>query len=537
MDLNAKNQYLKALQERYFMAKSRKKKSSILDEYCRNTHQDRKHVIRKINSHNSSVPEKRIKKHIYDGYVKAALAKAWEIFYYPCGQRLEPMLKEQVNNLRNLREFVISDEVTEKLKRIAPATIDRELRHQKEVLHRNRKHHRGNNPLIYQEPHFSADGGPPFILDWETGKRRYSTSEDIARCARVADYLDHVNLVWTLGVASDVPSPMQDIVGMCTILRNSEKHYEGSALSAKEAQYEIEIAAAIVGGKKELKKRPIFSVNACSISPLMHEKGITEGAIELVRAGIPVVIYPMPMAGTTGPITLAGTMVVSNTEFLSGLVILEFASPGAPVVYAADVSTVDSKTGIGIESPEDSLMDLALHQLARYYDLPTEVEVSCSTSKLLDTQAGYQKAISLIPHTLAAPDIILGLGALEGARITSPEAMVIDNEIIDYALRFVKGLEVNDETLAVDVINKVGPGGIFLGEKHTLKHFRERWMPRLSDIYSFETWEKNGSKPIDKVAKEKVREILATHKPEPIPEDVEKEISQILKRAEAELLK
>jgi len=151
MDLNAKNQYLKALQERYFMAKSRKKKSSILDEYCRNTHQDRKHVIRKINSHNSSVPEKRIKKHIYDGYVKAALAKAWEIFYYPCGQRLEPMLKEQVNNLRNLREFVISDEVTEKLKRIAPATIDRELRHQKEVLHRNRKHHRGNNPLIYQE--------------------------------------------------------------------------------------------------------------------------------------------------------------------------------------------------------------------------------------------------------------------------------------------------------------------------------------------------------------------------------------------------
>jgi len=391
--------------------------------------------------------------------------------------------------------------------------------------------------LDKQKPHFCADGGPPFILDWETGKRRYSTSEDIARCALVADYLDHVNLLWPLGVAIDVPSPMQNIVGMYTSLRNSEKHFEGDVLSAKEAQYQIEIAAAIVGGREKLRERPIFSAVACSISPLRHEKGVTEGAIELARAGIPVVIYPMPMAGTTGPATLAGTMVISNAEFLSGLVILEFASPGAPVVYAADAGTVDFKTGIGIGSPEQSLMNLALNQLARYYNLPTEVEASCSDSKLLDTQAGYEKAISLIPHTLAAPDIILGLGALEGGRITSPEALVIDNEIIDYALRFVRGLEVDDETLAVDVINKVGPGGTFLGEKHTLKHFRERWMSRLSDISGFETWKKNGSKSIDKVAKEKVREILATHKPEPIPEDVEKEISQILKRAEEELLK
>jgi len=390
--------------------------------------------------------------------------------------------------------------------------------------------------LNKQEPHFCASGGPPFIRDWETGERRYSTSEDLARCTVIADYLDHVHIIWPLGVGMDVPAPMRYIVDMYTGLRNSEKHFEGDSTSAKEAQYQIEIAAAIVGGKEELRERPIFSMVICIISPLRYDKGMTEASIELAKAGIPVVIYPMPMAGETGPATLAGTMVVNNAEFLGGLVILEFASPGAPVVYAAGVGTVDFKTGTTINSPESSLMHLALNQLAHYYDLPSEVGASSSTSKLLDAQAGYEKAVSLIAQILTVPDIVDGLGGLEGGRITSPEALIIDNEIIDYALRFTQGLEVNDDTLAVDVIHKVGPGGIFLGEKHTLEHFRERWMSRLSDVSSFETWQKKGSKSVDKVAKEKVREILATHKPEPIPEDVEREISQILKRAEAELL-
>ena len=419
---------------------------------------------------------------------------------------------------------VPGDLVEEALKR-APKTI--------KYCARNPKY---DFVLNKQETHFCAEGGPPFILDWETGERRYSTSEDIARCAVIADYLDHVHLIWPLGAGTDVPAPMRYIVDMYTSLRNSEKHFEGDATNAKDAQYQIEIAAAIVGGREELRKRPIFSHVICTLSPLSYDKGMTEASIELAKAGIPVVIYPMPAAGETGPATLAGTIVVNNAEVLGGLVMQEFASSGAPVVYAADVSNVDFRTGSGISSPEGDLMQLALNQLAHYYGLPSEMEVSGSLSKLLDAQAGYENAISLIAHTLMVPDIALGLGALEGGRITSPEALVIDNEIIDYALRFAQGFEVNDETLAVDVIHKVGPGGIFLGEKHTLKHFRERWMSRLSDIDSFETWEKKGSRSIDKVAREKVKEILATHKPEPIPEDAQKEISKILKRAEAELV-
>jgi len=391
--------------------------------------------------------------------------------------------------------------------------------------------------LNRQESHFCATGGPPFMLDWETGKRRYSTSEDIARCARIADYLDHVDIVWPLGAGNDVPAPVRYIVDMYTSLRNSEKHFEGDSTTGKEAQYQIEIAAAIVGGREELRERPIFSHVICTLAPLCYDKGMTEASIELGRAGIPVVVMPMPTTGGTGPATLAGTMVVNNAEFLGGLVIQEFASPGAPVVYAAAVGTIDFKTGANMPSPESSLMHLGLNQVAHYYDLPSEIGITGgTTSKVLDTQAGYERAITILTNLSTTPDIALGLGGLEGARMTSAEALVIDNEIIDYALRFVEGFEVNDGTLAVDIIDKVGPGGIYLGEKHTVQHFRERWMSRLSDISSYETWEKQGSRSIDEVAKEKVREILATHKVTPLPEDVEKEIGHILKRAEAELL-
>lgn len=385
--------------------------------------------------------------------------------------------------------------------------------------------------LNKQEPHFCADGSPPFIIDGETGERRYSTNEDIARCAVIADYLEHVHVVWRMATAMNVPEPMQNIVGMYTCLSNTEKHFEGGMSSAKQAQYHIEIAAAIVGGREELKKRPIISAIECPFSPLTYEKGIMEASIELAKAGVPVVIYTMPMVGATGPATLPGAMVVNNAEFLGGLAILEFASPGAPVVYAIDVSTMNFKTGSGCGSPERSLMDVGLAQLAYRYGLPTEREASWGSARTLDAQAGYSKAISLIACMLATPDIILGLGGLADG--TCPEAMVFDNAIMDYALRFTQGFEVDDGGLAVDIINKVGPGGNFLGEKHTLEHFRERWIPKLS-VDSFETWQKKGSKSIAQVSKEKTEEILATHKPEPIPEDIERKISEILKRAEAE---
>jgi len=389
--------------------------------------------------------------------------------------------------------------------------------------------------LNKQEPHFCTTGDPPFILDWETGRRRYSTAEDIANCAVIGDYLDHVQLNWVMGTPTEVPGPMQDLVGICTCIRNTEKHVEDEALNARSAHYEVEIVTAIVGDSKRLREKPIYSAVQCPFSPLTYDKGITEGAIELGKAGIPVVLYPLPLSGTTGPATPAGTMVVANADVLGGLVIQELANPGAPVVYSAGAGVVNFHTGENIRSPEGRLMQLGLGQLARYYDLPDERPVFYGASKLLSQQSNHHTVEALLTNMLTepVPDIVLGLGGLGGT--TSPEAMVIDNEIVDYALRFAQGIEVNDDTLAVDVIDKAGPGGHFLGEKHTLQHFRERWMPRL-DVDSLETWEKGGIESLGELAHEKVKEILSKHKPTPLPEDVDREISRILQRAEKETL-
>lgn len=163
MDMNARNQYLKVLQEQYFKAKSRKEKSSILDEYCKNTGQNRKYVIRRIHSRIPPEPKKRTRERFYDGHVRAALVKVWKIFDYMCGQRLEVMLKTEVDRLRDFGELMIPDEVAEKLKKVSPKTIDRILTHQREVLHLNRKHKRKINPLICQKIPVKAGGWDRFL--------------------------------------------------------------------------------------------------------------------------------------------------------------------------------------------------------------------------------------------------------------------------------------------------------------------------------------------------------------------------------------
>lgn len=387
--------------------------------------------------------------------------------------------------------------------------------------------------LDKKEPHFCTDGDPPFILDWETGKRRYSTTEDIAKCAIVADFLDHAHLTWVMLAPTDVPAPMQELVSICTCLRNTEKHVINEALSGKSAQYQVEIATAIAGDSKKLRERPIFSSVQCPFSPLTYDKGITEGAIELGKAGIPIVLYPLPLSGATGPVTPAATMVVANADVLGGLVIQELANPGAPVVYSAGAGTLDFKTGTQGEAPEDALMQLGLGQLAGYYGLPDERPVFYGASKLTPSQKNHHTVEALITHLLMepVPDIILGLGGLEGS--TSLEAMVVDNEIVDYALKFTRGIEVNEDTLALNVIDNVGPGGHFLTEEHTLEHFRKRWISRL-DIGRISETNQKGPGSLGDLAHEKVKEILAKHKPAPLPVDVEKEISSILKRAEKE---
>ena len=189
--MHSRNEYLKELQGRYFMATSRKEKSSILDEYCKNTQQNRKHAIRRIRSFSSAPKERRKRKQIYDGYVKAALAKIWEIFDYPCGQRLAPLLKTEVSRLRQLEEIFISNEVARKLRKIAPATIDRKLKHQREVLHLERKKARIKPcSLLYKRI-------PIRLTNWDTSKVGFLEIDLVLHCGSSTHdlYISSLNTV------------------------------------------------------------------------------------------------------------------------------------------------------------------------------------------------------------------------------------------------------------------------------------------------------------------------------------------------------
>jgi len=389
------------------------------------------------------------------------------------------------------------------------------------------------------EIHFCTGGSPTCIMDWETGERRPSTTEDLARWVRIADYLPNVHVVWPSVIPTDVPAPLQNLITFITALRNTEKHIEHEALSARDAQYSIEAAAAVVGGKEELRKRPIISAVQCPISPLRFEQGITEGAMEYAKAGIPVVTLPMPLAGETGPATLAGTIALGNAENLAQLVILQSVSPGAPVVYGSASAIANLRTGeYSPGSPERALIQMAFAQLACYYKLPSEISSGNCDCKVPDIQAGFERTMTLTSAILlGGMDIIVCLGGIDASNAMSPELLVIDNEIIEGLKRLARGFELGPEDLALNVIQEVGPGGIFLGHKHTLQHFRkELWLPQISDKNSFETWRKLGSQTMDKVARGKVKEIVATHEPPPLPENIEREISQIFSEAKTEFL-
>jgi trimethylamine--corrinoid protein Co-methyltransferase len=329
---------------------------------------------------------------------------------------------------------------------------------------------------------------------------------------------------------------MQRLSALFTCLSNSEKHVEHYAENASEAQYEIEIAAAIARDKEELKKKPIISAVQCPIAPLRFDKGLTDAVIEFAKAGVPVVSLSMPLTGLTGPVTLAGSLVVNNAEVLGNIVLSEFAAPSAPVIYAGSPGSIDFKTGAYVEAPENTLLNAALTQLARYYDLPCEISGGSSSSKLPDAQAAYDGALSLLTTVLTGPDLLCGLGGIEAANTMSPEMLIIGNEIIEEALRIARGIQVNDYTLAVDVIRKVGPGGNFLAEKHTLDNLlKEHLVPKISNRETYETWKRNGSKSIVDVSREETKKILEKHRPKALEKDVQMKIEEIMKRGQKEL--
>jgi trimethylamine--corrinoid protein Co-methyltransferase len=304
----------------------------------------------------------------------------------------------------------------------------------------------------------------------------------------------------------------------------------------KPARYLIEMAAVIAGGTAKLRERPILSFMQCAVDPLAHDGPNLEANLVAAEHGLASGFMPMPLAAGTGPATLAGNLVVQNAEALSGVVLLELAYPGVPAFFAGAPSVIDLKTG-GYTggSPEDYLLAGASTQLAHFYGVPMAMGTMATGAKEPDWQAAIDDSLSTFASVMTSADMMNGCGLLNGSKILSYPHMVMESEIYGIVQQVADGIVVDDETLALDVIKKVGPNGNYLAEKHTRRHMKEIWRPTVWDRTPYDTWLREGKKGALEKATEIADDILANYQPEALPEDAVKELRAIVARADKEM--
>jgi trimethylamine--corrinoid protein Co-methyltransferase len=370
------------------------------------------------------------------------------------------------------------------------------------------------------------------ILDSKTNETRRPLSRDLVDLVRLTDALEYVKAQSTALVVSDVPEAIADRFRLFIVLKNSPKAIITGTFSV-DGFYDMKrMLEAVVGSEKELARRPMAIFDTCPSAPLKWSALLSQNLIDCAKFRIPAEIISMPQLGATGPATLAGSLVQHNAEFLSGLVMAQLTNPGTPVIYGGSPTTLDQRYATArLGAIETIMLGCSYAQIGKYYGLPTHMYLGLSDTKVVDAQCGFESGIGIVLGALAGINVISGPGMLDFESCQSLEKLVIDNTICGMALRLVDGVRIDDETLAVDLIRKVGPGGIYLAEKHTLEWFRkEQFMPsELIDRQERKAWKAAGSKNIVQRASEIVKKTLKEHEPEPLAQDIEKDLYNVVK--------
>jgi len=330
-------------------------------------------------------------------------------------------------------------------------------------------------PLDGNHVYVGTDGCGVEVIDVETGERRRSTLQDVADIARVADCVEEVAFNWVPVSAQDCPPETRGLHELRAIWENSTKHAQTESIySEHEARAAVEMAAAISGGRDALRERPVLSIMQCTLAPLGQDGGSIDAALIGAKAGLPVGFMTMASCASTGPVTMAGTLVVGNAEVISALALIQLAYPGAPVFYAAAQTAMDLRTGAYTGGgPEDFLFGAATNGLSDFYDVPLSMGSFATGAKEPNWQAGIENSLSTFMASVVMSDMLLGVGLLHGSRIWSYEQMLMDCEIFCIVHKTMGGILVDDETLALGVIRAVGPGGHFLTQKHTREHMHD----------------------------------------------------------------
>ncbi|MCK4801687.1 MAG: trimethylamine methyltransferase family protein, partial [Anaerolineales bacterium] len=328
---------------------------------------------------------------------------------------------------------------------------------------------------------FTNDGCGHNVIDFKTGERRASRKDDVGMMARINDYLSSMAFSWTMVSAQDcgVTSPLHELD---VTWKNNTKHYQSVTMMGEIiCRYGVEMATVLRGNLEEVRRRPPISLIVCTIAPLMQDKEAIEGALVLGEAGIPIVVMSMPTLGTTAPAAYAGALVIGDAEVISATVLMQLANPGTPVFHSILHAWADPRTAAYVGYPLDSRVRYAPVEMAHHWGMPALGGAFGTESPALDSwRSAAEVTTDPLLVALAGAEIVTGIGLRDTYTLLYPEAIILDDDIYHRARYSLMDMEVNPETLAVDVIDIVKPGGHFLGQKHTRKHMRTAMVRSVS---------------------------------------------------------
>ncbi len=380
--------------------------------------------------------------------------------------------------------------------------------------------------------YFGTEGAAPTVFETDSETYRQSTIVDLYDFARLADRLDHVHRFDETVVATELPEPYEhDVNKAYAIAAGTAKNFGFSLVLPEHVEAVVAIFDTMLGGAGRFRERPFAMIlGAPVVSPLRYGADNSGVALAAVRAGFPVELVPHPQAGGTGPAALAGTLVQSIAEALSLLLLVNLVVPGHPMIFGSWPVMLDLRRGsYCIGSGETALLNAASAQIANFYDLPGSVYAGATDSKLPDNQAGYEKGIEAATAALSGASFVCeSAGMLAGLMGCSFEAMVIDNDMLGMVQRVLRGIEVTDETLSIDVIKETVAGsGHYLNHPQTLSLMETEYLyPAIADRSSRDEWVEQGKPDIRERAAERVRAILSSHYPEYIDSKADETIRQ-----------
>jgi trimethylamine--corrinoid protein Co-methyltransferase len=374
-----------------------------------------------------------------------------------------------------------------------------------------------------RRPHHTTDSQGTQVIDLESGELHDSTYKDLEKGFLFADALDMIEIVNVMISASDVPGHERILRHFALAFTQTSKHVRSGVHHAREVPLLVEMVKAVTGDDSF---RPIFSAVDCTISPLMHDGPMTEACIELAKFNVPIIVYPMPLAGGTSPVTCSGTILLHNIEFLSGLVLFQLVNPGTPIIYGTGASQLDMNTGRYGGSPDGHMMCLGLAEIAQFYNLPVNLGGLSTRSHKLDAQYGSEAITNGLLAYIAGADEIYSMGLLGDAQILSFEKMVLDNHFTHLLEAIVKPIPVDESHLQADLIEQVGIGGHFLNLPETRDYTRSEYIPMWPPA----------NQDIMEIAREEALDIYHNHSPPSLPKDAEERLESIFSEDHQEFI-